>query len=109
MSLAVHGDDFTFAGLEGDLEWITALMREWFDIKDRGTLGYGKNDQKEVTILGRTVKWLDWGISYEGNPKYREKIMEKFGFDEGTRSLTSNGGREIEEETEETLERRDKR
>ena len=51
-----------------------------------------------MVILGRTVRWNDWGISYEGNEKYRIKVLEKFGFDESTRPLTSNGDREDKED-----------
>ena len=54
-------------------------MKEWFEIKMRGILGFDKNDQKEITILGRRVRWCDWGIEYEGDPKYREKLLKHFG------------------------------
>eukprot|EP00973_Karenia_brevis_P089043 12349492-Karenia_brevis.AAC.1 len=33
LSLVVHGDDFTFCGLEENLMWIKELMKEWFEIK----------------------------------------------------------------------------
>ena len=39
LSLAVHGDDFTFCGLGEDLRWIRGLMETWFEIKLRGVLG----------------------------------------------------------------------
>ena len=44
VAMAVHGDDFTFCGLEEDLIWIRDLMQSWFEIN------------KEVAILGRIVK-----------------------------------------------------
>lgn len=31
-------------------------MMEWYDIKDRGTMGSGEMEIKEVTILGRQVR-----------------------------------------------------
>ena len=52
LSLAVHGDDFTFVGLESDLDWITNQMESWFEIKVRGTLGWGPNDLKAISNLG---------------------------------------------------------
>ena len=76
LSLAVHGDDFTFCGLEEDLVWIRGLMGSWFEIKLRGVLGPDPGDQKEVTILGRRVVWGEGGISYEADPKHRELILE---------------------------------
>ena len=62
VSLAVHGDDFTFCGLEEDLNWIKGWMESWFEIKLRGILGPEPGDQKEVTILGRRVVWGEGGF-----------------------------------------------
>ena len=62
ISLAVHGDDFTFCALEEDLLWIKDLMPKWFDVKFRGMLGRDKKDDKEVVILGRNLKfWAQLG------------------------------------------------
>ena len=57
ISLAVHGDDFTFSGLEEDLIWIRDWMQSWFEIKVRAMLGPDAKDDKEVVILGRIVKY----------------------------------------------------
>ena len=69
ISLAVHGDDFTFCGLDEELKWIRALMETWFDIKVRGVLGPEAGDKKEITILGRKVVWGEGGITYEADPQ----------------------------------------
>ncbi len=47
----VHGDDFSFCGLEQDLMWIKEKMAKWFDIKVRGMLGPDAGDMKEIIIL----------------------------------------------------------
>lgn len=52
VSLSVHGDDFTFCGVEEDLIWIRGLMESWFDIKVRAMLGPDPSDDKEVVIFG---------------------------------------------------------
>ena len=39
LSCVVHGDDFTFCGEDGDLDWIEGLMAKWFEIKVRARLG----------------------------------------------------------------------
>lgn len=106
LSLAVHGDDFTFCGLEEDLRWIRALMETWFEIKVRGVLGPGKGAKKEVTILGRKVVWGEEGITYEADPKHRELVMEGFGFCEKSKESKYNGlkeDREVEDEDEELV------
>jgi hypothetical protein len=59
---------------------------------------------KEIVILGRTVRWCDWGIEYEGNGKYRRKLLEHFGFDDSTRGLASNGEKSEKEEDWEFIE-----
>jgi hypothetical protein len=87
----VHGDDFTFSGFDEDLIWIEGLMKGWIEIKVRAKLGPEDDDDKEVTILGRTVRWKAWGIEYEADARHRHIIMEKFGFNEKTKGLTGNG------------------
>ena len=76
MSLAVHGDDFTMCGLEEDLWWVKEEMESWFEIMVRAVLGGRRDQDKEVTILGRTVSWTDRGLEHEADPKHRKIIME---------------------------------
>ncbi len=59
ISLAVHGDDFILCGLEEDLDWI---RRIGIEIKVRAIMGLDTNDDKEVTIFGRVVRYTDRGI-----------------------------------------------
>ena len=56
ISLVVHGDDFTFCGVEEDLIWIRDLMQSWFEVKVRGIMGSDPDDVKEMVILGRRVR-----------------------------------------------------
>eukprot|EP00973_Karenia_brevis_P071705 9963982-Karenia_brevis.AAC.1 len=55
-------------------------MESWFEIKVRAVLGPEEKDDKEVTILGRFVRWTDEGIEYEADPKHRSIILEYLGF-----------------------------
>ena len=108
VSCVVHGDDFTFVGCEEDLRWITKMMRGWFDIKVRAKLGPDAEDDKDVVILGRQVKWTESGIEYKADPKHRELILEHFGFEKDTKGLSANGEknwRPNEEWEEELLEK----
>ena len=84
--LVVHGDDFTYSGTKKELEKIKEKMREWYVIKDRGTMGSGKNEIKEVTILGRTVRWTAEGLEYEADVGRRRRIMEAEGLEEDSKS-----------------------
>jgi len=98
VSLAVHGDGFTFSADDVDLWWIRDLMASWFEIKVRAILGEDCHDDKEVVILGRRVRWTEEGIEYEADPRHREEIISYFGFEEGSRALAVNGDKDIKEE-----------
>ena len=78
ISLAVHGDVFTFCGLDEDLLWIKELLPQWFDVKVRGMLGDDYKDDKEIIILPRILGWTKYGIEYETGPKHRSMILEHF-------------------------------
>ena len=100
VSLAVHGDDFTFCGSEEDLWWIRDLMKSWFEIKVRAVLGPEPHDDKEVTILGRIVKWTERGLEYEADPRHRKAILEYFGFAESAKPGANNGVKDKVEDWE---------
>ena len=94
ISLVVHGDDFTFVGEQEHLEWVIEQMKSWYQIKVRARLGPEEGDDKQAVLLGRIVRWHEWGISCEADPKYRRRILEALGLGEGSKCLSSPGVRE---------------
>ena len=80
------------------MKWIKEKMGSWFDIKVRAMLGGDSGDDKEVTILGRIVRWGEKGIEYEADPQHRKKVLEYFGFESNARKLSSNGEKSEKEE-----------
>ena len=46
-------------------------MKEWFEIKVRAMLGPESDDDKQVTHLGRQIRWTQNGIEFEADPKHR--------------------------------------
>ena len=82
VKVVVHGNDFTFSGTKGELENVRGKMEEWYDIKNRGTMVSGAGEIKEVTILGRTVRWTEKGIEYEADGEHRRKLMAAEGLEE---------------------------
>ena len=106
--VVVYGDDFTFSGTREELEKMRSKMGEWYDIKDRGgIMGGAQAEIKEVTILGRTVRWTAEGIEYEADAGHRKKLMDAEGLEETSKSVVGpvmkeNIGRQGAEE--ETLE-----
>ena len=98
--LVVHGDDFTFSGERGELEKMKVTMAEWYEIKDRGIMGSEMNEQKEVTILGRTVRWTEAGIEYEADERHRRELLKMAGLDEGSNAVVGPCVKEEEDQEE---------
>ena len=87
VGLVVHGDDFTFSGTQVELEKIRGLFKKWYDVKDRGIMGSGTRDIKEVVILGRTLKFTEMGLEYTADGKHRDAILEELGQESESKSL----------------------
>ena len=98
--VVVHGDDFTMSGTKEELEKVKRKMESWYDIKDRGTMGSGAGEVKEITILGRTIRWTDEGIEYEADPKHRKELMAKAGLTEESKAAIGPVLAEKEEDKE---------
>ena len=71
----VHGDDFTFTGLDGDLDWVQAQMEKHFLCKVNGRLGGDSADLREVRLLNRVIRWGPAGIRYEADPRHTEQLV----------------------------------
>ena len=61
-------------------------------------MGADKGDDKEVVILGRTVRWIDSGIEFEADKRHREILLSKFGLDQSCKSLVNNSDKDGKEE-----------
>ena len=88
VSVVVHGDDFTILAEQPDVDWVIDFMKEAWSIEVRGILGPDPGDDKEVTILGRVVRWKDDGIYLEADPRHAEAIIEEMGVEFGNSVLT---------------------
>ena len=64
-------------------------MKEWYEIKDRGIMGSGGDEIKEVTILGRTLRWTEEGVEYEADGKHIRDLMEAEGLNENSNTVVS--------------------
>ena len=75
-------------------------------------MGSGKNEIKEVTILGRTVRWTAEGLEYEADVRHRRRIMEAEGLEEDSKAVPSpavkddNGKAELHEKDLDTDDHR---
>ena len=52
-------------------------------------MGSGGGEVKEVTILGRTLRWTEDGLELEADAKHRRILMREFGLEEGSNSVVA--------------------
>ena len=75
----MHGDDFTFLGEDAACDWATTIMMEEYDIKLRGRLGPGKNDDKQITIPNICLERRKDELHYEPDPPHAEILIREMG------------------------------
>ena len=71
-------DDFLCSGLGSNLRWLTKELKKEFEIKT-STIGPENHEDKELTFLGRTVRWKEDGIELEGDPKHARLLLKEWG------------------------------
>jgi hypothetical protein len=73
------------------LDWVLKILEAEYELKNRGRLGLGERDVREIDMLGRVIKIDDDGISWKGDPRHRDLLFEYFGMGSNTKVLTKNG------------------
>ena len=92
LTSSVHGDDFTTAGPKRHLDWLKQEMQRKYELTENYRLGPGGKDQKEGKVLNRIVRWTDWGVEYEADPRQGEKFMASLGLEgPGVKSVSTPG------------------
>ena len=106
LRLVVHGDDFTILGCDADLDYFQMGIQTEFDVKVRGRLGGGKDDDKCMRILNRIIRWTDAGLRIEADPRHVEILIKEMGLEEAN-SVKTPGvkDRERDENNEQPLDR----
>ena len=82
-------------------------MKAWYQIEVRAVLGSGANDDKEVSLLNRLVRWKSGSIEVEADSKHRFLLMEHFGLEEESNVLTAPAIKEDVGENEGDLTKED--
>ena len=98
--LVVHGDDFTFASWENEVPKLLEEMKGWYEIKVRAILGGSPEDDEEVTILGRRLRWRRGTreIEYEADDKYVKQVMSEMNLQADSKGLDAPIEMEIVED-----------
>ena len=92
----VRGDDFVFVGIDRGLDFVVRVLKDNYELKDRGRLGSGDHDMKEVDMLGRKIRWHEWRLTWEGHERHRKMVIDFFGIGENSERLIKNGYKEDE-------------
>ena len=99
----VHGDDFTLLGSHEQLMWFREKVKEKFQVKFRGMLGPSSKDDKQVTILNRTVTWDKGGITYKADPRHVEIVVKELGLQD-SKAVRTPYNHESQEDDDEELD-----
>ena len=108
LRVVVHGDDFTVLGYEEDLDWFRRAISEEYEVKFRGRIGPGSEDDRAIRILNRIVEWGPEGVWYEADQRHAEIIVAKMGLEAGAKGVVTPGlKRESEPGDDEELTKQD--
>jgi hypothetical protein len=102
LRMVVHGDDLTCTGIDEHLDWFEKEVKNHFEVKVRGRLGGGAENDKEMRILNRVVRWTPDGLTWEADQRHAEILIRELGMSEAN-PVVSPGikNRNSEEEEEE--------
>ena len=65
-------------------------MEERYELTESGRLGPGPQDDKEVKVLNRIVRWTAQGVEYEADPRQSERLIGECGLT-GATPMTTPG------------------
>jgi len=80
IKVMVHGDDFVSVGIDSSLKWMSSELEKQFEVSTQ-IVGPERDDQKQVKVLNRIIKFTDEGIVYEPDPRHAELIVKELGLD----------------------------
>eukprot|EP00971_Amphidinium_carterae_P120491 2387627-Amphidinium_carterae.1 len=86
---------------------VAECLQVGFLVKDRGVLGPGPEDQKEMKILNRTLRWCEepQRIEYEADCRHPPLLWEQLRLERTSRALGTPGTKvAIDEETESPID-----
>ena len=85
--IMVHGDDFMAIGTDDDLKTTKTVLGNKYKLKVE-TLGSGKGDRQEVSILSKTIRSTKEGVGFEADPRHAELVIKELGLQEAKEGKT---------------------
>ena len=76
-------------GSDDNLHWLATGMKKKFEIKCQ-VLGPEANEDKEIKVLNRIIRWTESGLEYEADPRHSEIVINELGLHDA-KGVTSPG------------------
>ena len=76
----VHGDDFISTGPDDSLKWMEQMLSKDVKIKT-SKIGPEKDDEKELKVLNRILRYTKSGIEMEADLRHAEIIIQQLGLE----------------------------
>ena len=80
--IVAHVDDFLCYGSKVGLRQLLKSLQSEFEC-DGVLLGPGRDEQQEITFIGRRLRWTPQGLEWESNVKHADSFVEKLGLSSG--------------------------
>ena len=80
--VVAHVDDFLCTGSKSALEELQQDLGKRYQMKGQ-MLGPGPKEDKEGRFLGRTIRWKDEGLEWQGDQKLKEQLVKEWGMEKG--------------------------
>ena len=84
----VHGDDIFVGGPRQDIAKMGATLEKKWETRDQ-MVGPRPDDQKELRILNRTLRWCKDGLVFAANLKHGREVADEMGL---SVFVSSHGG-----------------
>ena len=78
LRVVVHVDDFLISGEGHQLQWFRDHLTQKYELKVQ-VAGWGREDHKELSFLGRVIRLTPSGIELEGDDKHVGLLEEEWG------------------------------
>lgn len=88
-----YGDDFVVAGPKLRVDRVKKCMKECYEVKMRATIGRDADEDKDIVMLGRMVRWAKEGAELEADARPSKLIKEYTWIDPGSNAVVSPAAR----------------
>ena len=107
----VHGDDIFVAGRRQEIAKMGATLKKRWETRDQ-MIGPKPDDQKELRILNRTVRWCKDGLVFAANLRHGREVVDELGLSKSkpvSSPATADGGARCQDDEFKPLNEEEKR